>query len=123
MGYLENLRRALKRTGTEGNDAYRERADTYGAGDGARDQARKERDYAKGSERRATTIRELRQSLRIVHEQLLDAAQNDEMRQHRLELYVQYAGLAKAEMWFWQMMVDTGGLITARHGVGFTDVY
>lgn len=48
----------------------------------------------------------------------LDTVQSDETRRHRVERCVQYAGLAKADMLFWETMIETEsrleGLITAR---------
>ena len=60
--------------------------------------------------------------------QLLAAVQKDERREHRIERYIQYAGLAKADLLFWETMVETEsrleGSITARYmEFGFTDVY
>ncbi|RPA89737.1 hypothetical protein L873DRAFT_1849168 [Choiromyces venosus 120613-1] len=52
------------------------------------------------------------------NERLVDAVQKDEIREHRVGRYVQYAGLAKADMLFWETMIETEsrleGLITAR---------
>jgi len=58
------------------------------------------------------------QQLYLRQRQLMEAAQNEEVRAQRVERYVQYAGLAKADMLFWETMIETEsrleGLITAR---------
>ena len=76
-----------------------------------------------GGGSRAVTIQQLHHSHRLLHEQLMEAVQNDEVRDHRGGRYDRYAQLAEAEMKFWETMTETEGLITARHGVGFTGVY
>lgn len=201
QGHIEYLRRVLKSTEYERNDARRERDEAWrerdrtwrevgdangerdrawrekGDADGERDNARKERDEAYGEREKArkerddanTELGQLREKLKTAsselvamkaeraqlqeqlnvllgrgadnggaigegsggqaamiqqlylrqrHGQSMNAVQNDETREHRIGRYVQYAGLAKADMLFWETMVETEsrleGLIAPR---------
>ncbi|KAG0639072.1 hypothetical protein HOY80DRAFT_1137056 [Tuber brumale] len=51
------------------------------------------------------------------NKQLVETAQKDELPEHRVARYVQYAGLAKADMLFWETMIETEGRLEGRERI------